>query len=42
MPKKECVGNECLIWMFTQMVRIREFEEAVTRAQADNCLAPGD
>ncbi|MBZ5598480.1 MAG: thiamine pyrophosphate-dependent dehydrogenase E1 component subunit alpha [Acidobacteriia bacterium] len=32
MPKKECVGNECLIWMFTQMVRIREFEEAVKRA----------
>jgi pyruvate dehydrogenase E1 component alpha subunit len=32
MPKKERVGNECLIWMFTQMVRIREFEEAVKRA----------
>jgi pyruvate dehydrogenase E1 component alpha subunit len=32
MPKNECVGNECLIWMFTQMVRIREFEEAVKRA----------
>jgi pyruvate dehydrogenase E1 component alpha subunit len=33
MPKKkECVGNECLIWMFTQMARIREFEEAVKRA----------
>jgi pyruvate dehydrogenase E1 component alpha subunit len=34
MPKakKERLGKERLIWMYTQMVRIREFEERVKRA----------
>jgi pyruvate dehydrogenase E1 component alpha subunit len=31
MNECEHLGNECLIWMFTQMVRVREFEEAVKR-----------
>jgi len=31
MPEQH-LGNEGMIWMFTQMVRIREFEEAVKRA----------
>jgi pyruvate dehydrogenase E1 component alpha subunit len=32
MPKKEGLGKDRLTWMYTQMVRIREFEEAVKRA----------
>jgi TPP-dependent pyruvate/acetoin dehydrogenase alpha subunit len=32
MPKKQKLGKDRLVWMFTQMVRIREFEEAVKRA----------
>jgi len=31
MHKKEELGKERLIWMYTQMVRIREFEERVKR-----------
>ena len=31
MPTREDLGNERLIWMYTQMVRIREFEEHVKR-----------
>ena len=32
MPKKHQLSKDRLVWMFTQMVRIREFEEAVKRA----------
>jgi len=32
MAKKQTLGKERLTWMYTQMVRIREFEEAVKRA----------
>jgi TPP-dependent pyruvate/acetoin dehydrogenase alpha subunit len=32
MAKKQALGKERLTWMYTQMVRIREFEEAVKRA----------
>lgn len=31
MQKKEVLGKHRLIWMYTQMVRIREFEERVKR-----------
>src|SRR6202050_3655969 len=31
MTKKQTLGKEHLRWMYTQMVRIREFEEAVKR-----------
>ena len=31
MKKKEDLGKERLIWMYTQMARIREFEERVKR-----------
>jgi pyruvate dehydrogenase E1 component alpha subunit len=31
MQKKEEIGKDRLIWMYTQMVRIREFEERVKR-----------
>lgn len=31
MPKRKALSNERLIWMFTQMVRIREFEERIKR-----------
>ena len=32
MTKKQPLGKDRLMWMYTQMVRIREFEEAVKRA----------
>lgn len=32
MAKKRTLGKDRLVWMYTQMVRIREFEEAVKRA----------
>src|SRR5271168_4127939 len=32
MKKKTNLGKDRLVWMYTQMVRIREFEEAVKRA----------
>src|SRR5438876_7459563 len=32
VPAKTKSGNDLLQWMYTQMVRIREFEEAVKRA----------
>src|SRR5271169_4450599 len=32
MTKKQPLGKDRLLWMYTQMVRIREFEEAVKRA----------
>jgi pyruvate dehydrogenase E1 component alpha subunit len=32
MAKKQTLGKDRLTWMYTQMVRIREFEEAVKRA----------
>jgi acetoin:2,6-dichlorophenolindophenol oxidoreductase subunit alpha len=32
MKQKRTLGRERLTWMYTQMVRIREFEEAVKRA----------
>ena len=32
MTRKQPLGKERLTWMYTQMVRIREFEEAVKRA----------
>jgi acetoin:2,6-dichlorophenolindophenol oxidoreductase subunit alpha len=32
MKQKQTLGKERLTWMYTQMVRIREFEEAVKRA----------
>lgn len=32
MTKKKVLGKDRLVWMYTQMVRIREFEEAVKRA----------
>ena len=32
MKKKKALGKDRLAWMYTQMVRIREFEEAVKRA----------
>jgi TPP-dependent pyruvate/acetoin dehydrogenase alpha subunit len=32
MTKKQPLGKDRLVWMYTQMVRIREFEEAVKRA----------
>ncbi len=31
MPMREDLGNERLVWMYTQMARIREFEEHVKR-----------
>jgi pyruvate dehydrogenase E1 component alpha subunit len=31
MGKKQGLGNDRLIWMYTQMVRVREFEERVKR-----------
>src|SRR5258708_1589006 len=31
MPRKRKLGKDQLIWIYTQMVRIREFEEAVKR-----------
>src|ERR1700683_5684288 len=31
MTKKQTLGKDRLTWMYTQMVRIREFEEAVKR-----------
>ena len=31
MAKKRTLGKDRLVWMYTQMVRIREFEEAVKR-----------
>jgi len=32
MKKREKLGKDRLAWIYTQMVRIREFEEAVKRA----------
>ena len=32
MQKREDLGKEKLIWLYTQMVRIREFEERVKRS----------
>ena len=32
MKKKKEIGKDRLAWMYAQMVRIREFEEAVKRA----------
>ena len=31
MPQQNVIGNDRMIWIYTQMVRIREFEEHVKR-----------
>jgi acetoin:2,6-dichlorophenolindophenol oxidoreductase subunit alpha len=36
MQKSAALGNDRLIWMWTQMVRIREFEERVKRTFVEN------